>query len=852
MAKCDICHENEAVIMVSHPNQGKLDTVHLCLKCAIGKKIPGLQTALDRFGVTEETVEEMQQSINDTVEALGGEPDLSQILRMIGKDEMPDEELEESDDSEVENSLPLSIHRITPEEIEKLRKENPGDDAFSEILKAMGVIFPDSQTEEQKKQDNEESSNSEQAKIPSARSFFESLLPAQAGHKDEEFARPEEKTSKRKEPKRKFLDSFGINLTRRSREGKLERLVGREKEVDRVIQILNRRTKNNPALIGEPGVGKTAIAQGLAWRIQTGHVPAKLLGKEVYQLDMTAIVAGTQFRGQFENRMKGLIEEAKQAGNIILVIDELHTIMGAGDAEGSLNAANILKPALASGELSLIGSTTLEEYRRCVEKDSALERRFQKVMIEEPTAEEALDILRGIQANYESHHQVTYAPEALTSAIRLSKRYIQDRFLPDKAIDLLDEAGSKANLHNDVLTNLTLQKMALEGLKSDAAAVADSLQKSKSEEERMPLYQQRADVTSAILRTTQQIEQLEKEFEPPVITEKEIASVVEMWTGIPVSHIEESESEKLLHLEERLHQRVIGQDKAVSAIARAIRRKRTGFGKKDKPASFLFVGPTGVGKTELAKALAQSLFESEKSLIRLDMSEYMEPHTVAKLIGSPPGYVGYDDGGQLTERIRRHPYSVILLDEIEKANKDVFNVLLQVMDDGRLTDSHGKMVDFSNTVLIMTSNAGTTLKGTAMGFGQQDDSHQEARIQEALRNIFRPEFLNRIDETIVFQPLSKSELREIVDLMLREVEESMSEAGYAIRMTPAAKDWLVEKGYDPRYGARPLRRTIQREVEEKLSDLLLSGAFVGALGAKAGVKNGLLQIESVTGDKDSD
>ncbi len=623
----------------------------------------------------------------------------------------------------------------------------------------------------------------------------------------------------------KFLDQFGQNLNDRAKVGALDPLVGREEELSRVIQILNRRNKNNPVLLGEPGVGKTAIAEGLAARIVAGDVPDKLLDLEVYLLDMTAMVAGTQFRGQFESRMKGLVEEAKQAGHIVLVIDELHNIMGAGDAEGAMNAANILKPALARGEIRVLGSTTLDEYRRFIEKDSALERRFQQVIVEEPSTEEAIAMLEGTRAYYERHHHVHFQPGVIAEAVRLSQRYITHRFLPDKAIDLLDEAGSKANLDNKILVELHhLHKELDEALELERRLLergADATQDIES------FYELQAENKSKIARLESRLKELEAQNPPKEITVEDLAEVVSHWTGIPLERLTETQVDRLMNLESRIHERLIGQDEAVKALARAIRRNRAGLGAKRKPASFIFVGPTGVGKTELVKALALVMFDQEDAFIRLDMSEFMEPYSASKLIGAPPGYVGYDDGNQFTERVRRKPYSVILLDEIEKAHADIMNLLLQVLDEGRLTDNQGRTVNFENTIIIMTSNAGMSRRGGAMGFAGSDYQDLERKAEESLRQLFRPEFLNRVDDICVFQKLSEKELRQIVDLMLGDLKARFKERGMDLCVSDEAKDALAKEGYDPEYGARPLRKVIMRRIEDPLADKVISGALEG-------------------------
>ncbi len=618
---------------------------------------------------------------------------------------------------------------------------------------------------------------------------------------------------KHKEKKKKLLDLYATNLTQKAREGGVDVVVGRENEIERLVQILNRRTKNNPALLGEPGVGKTAIAEGFAERIVSGNVPEKLLDKEVYLLDFTAIVAGTQYRGQFEARLKGIVEETKKLGNAILVIDELHNIVGAGDAEGAMSAANILKPALARGEIQVIGATTLKEYRKFIEKDSALERRFQTIIVEEPSEEETVEVLRGIKSYYENYHKVKISDDVIRSAVRLSKRYITDRFLPDKAIDLIDEAGSRANLKNAVLVRIKNTEKEL-SLLEEASIL---------EEEAEVDFEKLAEIKAKKCALEKELENLNSQLSDVFLTVEDIARVLEVWTKIPVSKITQGETERLLNLENHLHTRIIGQNEAVSAVSRAIRRNRAALSKKLRPSSFIFVGPTGVGKTELVKKLALELFDSEDSLIRVDMTEFMEKHSVAKLIGSPPGYVGYDDAGQLTEKVRRKPYCVILFDEIEKAHPDVLNILLQILDDGRVTDSHGKVISFENAVIVMTSNAGSDWKGSGLGFTESASKQNNDKVMRALRQIFKPEFLNRVDEIVVFDSLTKEDLEKIFDLLFNDLCEMLAERDMKIEISKDAKDEIVNRALSEKLGARPLHRLINRTITDKLSDKIIRG-----------------------------
>ena len=628
----------------------------------------------------------------------------------------------------------------------------------------------------------------------------------------------EEKPKKDKKggKKRRLLDSYGTNLTKKAAAGEVDAVIGRDDEITRCIEILNRRTKNNPCLIGEPGVGKTAIAEGLAMRIAAGTVPEKLLDYEVYLLDFTSIVAGTQFRGQFESRLKGILDEVKKAGNIILVIDELHNIVGAGESDGAMSAANILKPALARGEIRVIGATTTTEYRKYIEKDSALERRFGPILIEEPTVEEAIDIIRGIKGYYEDYHKVSIPDSVVSAAVKLSERYITDRFLPDKAIDVIDEAASKANLKNTALIKLAK-------LQCEMNEVSDSLDKLQEAPENDENFREAAELRTKRCRISEDIKKLEAEKKDVCITEDDVAFVIERWTKIPAAKISMDENKRLLELPQTLRKRVKGQDNAIDAVSAAILRSRVRLEKKRRPVSFIFTGSTGVGKTELVLSLAEAVFGSEEALIRLDMSEYMEKHSAAKIIGSPPGYVGYDDAGQLTEKVRRKPYSIILFDEIEKAHADVANILLQILDDGKITDSHGKSVDFSNTMIVMTSNAGSDFKGNAPGFTRDDRMASADKVTAALREQFRPEFLNRIDEIITFNPLNHVVLLEILDKMLSEFSEMLLRRDIKFKISDEAREFILKRGTDIKNGARPLRRAIQKELEDKAARMIVTG-----------------------------
>ncbi len=721
MALCSICKKRHAIVFTSRYENGARIDEGFCLKCAYESGISGVTDMFKATGINADNIDEMSDRLEELASSTGFSADPTEFLKSLASGDGFGDHFEDDEDGY----------------------------EFDEDSTPVGITDPEEKS-------GDKSSGDEEEKKPS---IFDSLFGrrpgSQAGEDSDKTSRDSQKG--RGKPRLKYLNEFGTNLTERAAEGKIDRIIGRDKEIERCIQILNRRSKNNPVLIGAPGVGKTAIAQGLAVKIVEGTVPEKLLNMQVWQLDLPAMVAGTQFRGQFESRIKGVINEAIKAENIILVIDELHTIVGAGDAEGSTNAANILKPALARGELRILGSTTTAEYKR-IEKDSALERRFQKVMLDEPSVEMSIEILKGIKDYYEKHHNVTYSDEVIEFAVKASKRYITDRYLPDKAIDLIDEAGSAANLKNVKLVKLANTRKALEKAKLEHQQQVDAMENS-SPEEREADYEKVAELKAAADKLQNELDALESDITPDPIQVEDIARVVEMWTGIPLKSISETETEKLKNLEERLHKRVVGQEDAVHAVASAVRRTRAGFTKKHKPTSFIFVGPTGVGKTELVKALAEVMFDTEEALIRIDMSEYMEPHSVSKLIGSPPGYVGFDDAGQLTEQVRRKPYSVILFDEIEKAHPDVFNLLLQMLDDGVLTDSHGLHVNFENCIIIMTSNAGSTAKAATIGFFNETNEALEQHVQSALKETFRPEFLNRVDETIIFKPLKPEEIR---------------------------------------------------------------------------------------------
>ena len=769
---CNICKKNPAVIFSSKEVDGKRVMEGLCIDCA------------KKQGINTDEILKAQNNANQNNQSQNMNAQLESLFKNLA------ESLNNIDGLEFNATPYIENYDNSSDDDESDENSNQNVNPIFAGAIPLGSIFGDFGGFKPQNSSDEISNGNVKKKV-----------------------KPEKKSNKTK--RKKYLDTYGTNLTFKAKNNELDMVIGREKELQRVIQILNRRTKNNPCLIGEPGVGKTAIAQGLAIKIANQNVPAKLLNKEVYLLDMTAVMAGTQFRGQFEARMKGIIDECIHYGNIILVIDEVHSIIGAGSGgeNDSMNAANILKPALANGQIQLIGTTTIKEYRKYIEKDTALERRFQQVMIEEPSVDDAIGILKGIKKYYEDYHKVKISNDVIKQTVIMSEKYIHDRYLPDKAIDILDEACSRINLENKDLFKLELLKNRLkeiQELKEDAAN-ADSTED----------YQKAAQLKTEECRLIAQIDELNSKMKIRSLTVQDVAGVIESWTKIPVKKITEKETQKLLNLETNLHKRIIGQDEAVNAVARAIRRNRAGLKSTKRPPSFIFVGPTGVGKTELAKSLAYEMFGTEDSIIRIDMSEYMESNSTAKLIGAPPGYVGYDDAGQLTEKVKRKPYSIILLDEIEKAHPDVFNILLQVLDDGRLTDSQGNTVSFENTIIIMTSNAGSNLNNNSIGFG--NESVDKSKIEDRLKDTFRPEFLNRVDEIVVFNSLTKDQLLQIVDLMLNDTKKVLLDKDISLQVSKRAKEFILNKGTNLKFGARPLRRAIQRYVEDEISEQLLSG-----------------------------
>ena len=772
---CSRCKKNLAVVFITKIDGGKTVNEGLCLKCAKEMGIKPVDDMIERMGLSEDDLENLNGEMTEAMNGLEG-------LLSQGHDAEDGSEDDEAD--------------------------------------SQTATFP----------------------------FLNKLFGAAGQGQDNTPAVPEpEKTESRqrsgdkpnpKNKKHKVLDTYCQNLTQKARDGRLDRIIGREEETERVIQILNRRQKNNPCLIGEPGVGKTAIAEGLAQKIADKDVPYKLQNKEVYLMDLTALVAGTQFRGQFESRMKGLIEEVKKLGNIILVIDEVHNLVGAGDAEGSMNAANILKPALSRGEIQVIGATTFNEYRKHIEKDAALERRFQPVTVAEPTIEQSIAIIRGISHYYEAFHGVVISPEIARQAVLLSERYITDRFLPDKAIDLIDEACSDVNLKNQNIGRLEALKKEHADYDLELSMLTENAEKTQDDYARM------AELRSRNLQLDSEITELEK-LPKPTLTIDNLARIIELWTKIPASKIRAQEYEQLLNLDAELKKHIVGQDEAIASVVSAIRRSRVGIQVKKHPVSFIFVGSTGVGKTELVKRLASEMFESVESLIRLDMSEYMEKHSVSKIIGSPPGYVGYDEAGQLTEKIRRRPYSVILFDELEKAHPDVLNILLQILDDGRITDAQGRVVNFENTIIIMTSNAGSNQKGGSVGFGRSLTEQSKEKAMKALGEFLRPEFINRVDEIVCFNQLSEENFRGIADIMLAELQQSLEGRGIAFTWDESVKDYLVKKSYSVAYGARNLRRAIQTDLEDPIAERIIKSYVDPFRSIKATCEDGKIKLETI-------
>lgn len=777
---CTRCGKRPAVVFVSNNNSKDAPTAGYCLTCAKELGIKPVEDLISKMGISDEDLENVQDQMNTLMNSMG-DGDMSQLMEQLGADNLA-------------------------EQMGDFSKDGDGseDDDFSHGAPA----FP---------------------------AFFNSMFGGQNNNATNQDNNKKGKKEK-KEKNRKHINLYCEDLTRKAREGKIDRIVGRDSEIERVIQILSRRTKNNPCLIGEPGVGKTAIAEGLALRIAAGNVPQRLKNKEIQLLDLTSLVAGTQFRGQFESRIKGLVSEIKENGNIILFIDEVHSLVGTGDNEGTMNAANILKPALSRGEVQVIGATTFNEYRKYIEKDSALERRFQPVKVGEPTIAQSIDVIAGVKGYYEAHHRVIVDDDIVRKTVVLSERYITDRFLPDKAIDLLDESCACAALRNknmerhDKLED-ERQKLLI---RKDALTNADEVN-----------YEQLAEVNTSLARIDSDLKEIDPETLVSKVTEEDIAKVIELWTGIPASRIKENELSKLANLENELKKKIIGQDEAVKALASAIRRSRVQISPRRRPASFIFVGPTGVGKTELVKVLSKELFDTPETLIRLDMSEFMEKHSVSKIIGSPPGYVGYDEAGQVTEKVRRRPYSVLLFDEIEKAHPDVLNILLQILDEGRVTDAHGRTVNFENTVIIMTSNAGSASKDSALGFGKTEEDASKEKVMKALSEFLRPEFIARVDEVIVFNSLKKDDFVKIANLMLSEYVPTLEERHIKFTFDEKVCQLLAEKSCNGASGARDLRNTIRREVEEKIANAMIEAGAGGVTAMHLTAENGEPVLQSI-------
>ena len=778
---CTRCGKRPAVVFVSNNNSKDAPTAGYCLTCAKELGIKPVEDLISKMGISDEDLENVQDQMNTLMNSMG-DGDMSQLMEQLGADNLA-------------------------EQMGDFAKDGDGseDDDFSHGAPA----FP---------------------------AFFNSMFGGQNNNATNQDNNNKKGKKEKKEKNRKHINLYCEDLTRKAREGKIDRIVGRDSEIERVIQILSRRTKNNPCLIGEPGVGKTAIAEGLALRIAAGNVPQRLKNKEIQLLDLTSLVAGTQFRGQFESRIKGLVSEIKENGNIILFIDEVHSLVGTGDNEGTMNAANILKPALSRGEVQVIGATTFNEYRKYIEKDSALERRFHPVKVGEPTIAQSIDVIAGVKGYYEAHHRVIVDDDIVRKTVVLSERYITDRFLPDKAIDLLDESCACAALRNKSMERhdkLEDERQKLL-IRKDALTNADEVN-----------YEQLAEVNTSLARIDSDLKEIDPETLVSKVTEEDIAKVIELWTGIPASRIKENELSKLADLENELKKKIIGQDEAVKALASAIRRSRVQISPRRRPASFIFVGPTGVGKTELVKVLSKELFDTPETLIRLDMSEFMEKHSVSKIIGSPPGYVGYDEAGQVTEKVRRRPYSVLLFDEIEKAHPDVLNILLQILDEGRVTDAHGRTVNFENTVIIMTSNAGSASKDSALGFGKTEEDASKEKVMKALSEFLRPEFIARVDEVIVFNSLKKDDFVKIADLMLSEYVPTLEEKHIKFTFDEKVCQLLAEKSCNGASGARDLRNTIRREVEEKIANAMIEAGAGGVTAMHLTAENGEPVLQSI-------
>lgn len=783
---CSKCNKRPAVVFVSNSADGQ--SKGYCLSCAKALGIKPVEDLINKMGITDDDLEAVQDQMSSIMDNLGENGDLQSMVESMGID-------------------PEALQG----ELVNLGDENDGEDGDKDFTPGGAPTFP---------------------------AFFNSMFSSNTPNNNSDNSNDKTKKSKKEKPQknRKFINLYCEDLTRKAKNGLVDRVIGRDKEIERIIQILSRRTKNNPCLIGEPGVGKTAIAEGLAGRIVEGNVPLRLRNKEIHLLDLTSLVAGTQFRGQFESRIKGLIKEVKEAGNIVLFIDEVHSLVGTGDSEGTMNAANILKPALSRGEIQVIGATTFTEYRKYIEKDSALERRFQPVKVGEPSISETIDVLTGVKSYYEIHHRVAVSDDIVRKAVVFSERYITDRFLPDKAIDLLDEACACCALRSKAME--AYDKLSVE--KKDLMVKRDNL----SAEDEVN-FEEIANIKTQLLNIDEKMKELEPEAVNVQVTEEDLAKVIELWTGIPSSRIRENELTKLHDLEEKLNNKIIGQEEAVKALSSAIKRSRLQISPRRRPASFIFVGPTGVGKTELVKVLSKELFDSPETLIRLDMSEFMEKHSVSKIIGSPPGYVGYDEAGQVTEKVRRSPYSVLLFDEIEKAHPDVMNILLQILDEGKVTDAHGREVNFENTVIVMTSNAGSDKRENALGFGKtQADAHKE-KAMKALSEFLRPEFLARVDEILVFRDLDKNDFKKISALLLEEYVPTLKEKGIVFKYDDKACQVLAEKASGGKSGARDLRNIIRKEVEDKIAEEMIDSLNTAITGIAVTADNDEIKLEII-------